>query len=133
MICFHILITLKVLLYLYYVDTEEKFRHIESELKPYRSTLAEAADAIIDKQISSYPIFVVHRLEVDIGLPLINREDVAGNWSVNASTLEEFVTKKIIEMEKLQDFRQIYKDPSTHLCLFLLSDFGATFVFLPRR
>jgi len=54
------------------------------------------------------------------------------DWLINASTLEEFVTKQIILNEKVSDFKKIYKSPDQHLCLFLIEKSGATFVFLPR-
>lgn len=114
------------------MDTEKIFINIQEELAPYKTILGKAADTIINENVSSYPIFVVHRLEVSIGIPIVKREEVEGNWSINASSLEELVTKKVVEMEKLESFKKIYKDPSTFLCLLLLSDFGATFAFLPR-
>ncbi|MEL6923174.1 MAG: hypothetical protein AAFO94_03930 [Bacteroidota bacterium] len=115
------------------MTAEQKFQQIQDELSPYKKTLGQAADTIIEQNVSSYPIFVVHQLEVGIGIPLIEREQVEGNWSINASSLEEFATKNLVEPEKLDEFKRVYKDPTAHLCLFLLSDFGATFVFLPRN
>ena len=114
------------------MNTDKKFQQIQEELSPYKKILGQAADTIVEQNVSSYPIFVAHQLEIEIGIPLINREEVEGNWSINASSLEEFVTKNLIEGEKLDNFKEVYKKPETHLCLFLLSDFGATFVFLPR-
>ncbi|MCB0642995.1 MAG: hypothetical protein KDC44_15205, partial [Phaeodactylibacter sp.] len=81
-----------------------KYRLLESELAPYKKALGEAADTVIDQDVSEYPIFVVHQQQVDIGIPIIDREKVKGNWSVNVSTLEEFVTKQIIEEEKVEEF-----------------------------
>ena len=114
------------------MEDEQQFERIQEELTPYKKVLGEAADTIIDQHVSSYPIFVVHQLEIEIGIPLIDRKEFKGNWSVNASSLEEFVTKKLVEMDKVEEFKKVYKTPSDFLCLFLLSDFGATFVFLPR-
>ncbi|NJL74411.1 MAG: hypothetical protein HC892_04550 [Saprospiraceae bacterium] len=55
-----------------------------------------------------------------------------GNWSINISSLEEFVVKQLIEVHKIDDFRRVYKDPKHHLCFFVLSELGATFNFIPR-
>ena len=112
--------------------TESPYNHLETELKPYYSLLGQAADAILDQEISSYPIFVMHQQSVSIGVPLVEAAADKMPWSVNASTLEELATKKIIEMERVNDFRQIYKDPRDYFCLFVLSDSGADFVFVPR-
>jgi hypothetical protein len=105
---------------------------LEAELKPYIELMGKAADAIITQDVSTYPIFVIHQHTVDIGLQLIEKSDEGSNWSVNATTLEELATKKIVEMSKVEDFKKVYKDPQEQLCLFVLSDLGANFIFIPR-
>lgn len=109
----------------------EKIFDLQNQLKPYKRILSQAAEVIMDENVSKFPIFVVHQQELDMGIPLIE----AGKkfkWSVNASTLEEFVTKNIIYQEKATEFIQSYKDPETHLCLFVLSEMGAQFIFMDR-
>ena len=54
------------------------------------------------------------------------------SWSVNASSLEEFVTKQLVLADKVDDFKSVYKDPTAFLCLFIVDKSGATFVFIPR-
>ena len=108
-----------------------RFLDLEKELKPYKKILAQAADVILDEGVSKYPIFVVHQQEIEMGVLLIEASDKF-HWSVNASTLEEFVTKEIIFHKKAPDFISTYKDPEQHLCLFVLSELGAQFVFMPR-
>ncbi|MBR9919658.1 MAG: hypothetical protein GYB31_02400 [Bacteroidetes bacterium] len=109
-----------------------KFKMLEGELLPYVKVLGKAADTVLDQDVSEYPIFVAHQHTVDIGLPLVDREKTKGNWSLNVSTLEEFVTKQIIEPDKIEGFKGVYKDPTEYVCLFVLSELGATFIFLPR-
>lgn len=111
---------------------EAQYKQLEKELKPYLPLLQKAADAILDQDISSYPIFLLHQQTVSIGIPLVEGKNEEHPWSVNASTLEELATKKIIEMERVDDFRKVYKDPQDYFCLLLLSDSGADFVFFPR-
>ncbi|MFZ1751454.1 MAG: hypothetical protein WAU01_14740 [Saprospiraceae bacterium] len=109
----------------------DKFLILEKQIQPYKKILAQASDIILDENVSKYPIFIIHQQELDMGVLLIE----AGKqfkWSVNASTLEEFVTKELIFMEKAQDFIATYKDPEEHLCLFVLSELGAQFIFIPR-
>ena len=86
-----------------------KMRMLEKELEPYSKVLTQAAGTIVDSDVSRYPIFVVHQHQMDMGIPLIDKEQFKGNWSVNASSLEEFVTKNIIEQEKIDGFRTVYK------------------------
>lgn len=110
-----------------------QFRRLEQELQPYHHTLCQAADAILEKEVSKYPILVVHQQQVALGVPIVIRDEVKGNWSVNASTLEEFATKQLITAEKIEDFQGIYKDPGTHLCLFVISELGVQFIFIKRQ
>jgi len=115
------------------VNVDIKFKQLEKEIAPYNAMMSKAADAILQQDVSSYPIFVVHQQLIDIGLPIVDNDKTSSKWSISASTLEEFVTKQIVQMEKVDDFKKVYKNPENNLCLFILSDLGATFVFVPRK
>lgn len=90
-----------------------------------------ASASILDQEITKYPIFVVHQHNVEIGIPL-TPDDHEGIWKIHASSLEEFVSKQVIEQNKVDSFRTIFKSPDKFFCLFVLSELGAKFVFLPR-
>ena len=64
---------------------------------------------------------------------MVDKDTVNGKWSVNASSLEEFVTKQIIQPDKVDNFKSVFKNPESDLCLFVLSELGAKFVFIPRK
>ncbi len=116
------------------MDEQMKYRLLEEELRSYRKVLGKAADTIIDERVSAYPIFVVFKGVAELGIPLVKEEEVAGRWSVNASSLEEFVAKRLIREDKVDDFKAVYKDATEWLCLFVVDDEGgAKFVFLPRE
>ena len=108
------------------------YKLLGAELAPYLPMLGEAADTVRDKAVSDFPIFVVHQHEMEVGIPLVKRDQVKTNWSINASSLEEFVAKQIIQEAKMGDFQRVYKDPEQYLCMFVLSELGANFIFLPR-
>ena len=111
----------------------EGFYLLQNELKPYFKALIQASEAILETEVSKYPILVVYQQEsIEMGVPVINKKDVKGKWSINASTLEEFAMKQVIQTDKIEDFQGIYKDPNHHLCLFVLSELGAQFIFLDR-
>jgi hypothetical protein len=114
-------------------DTTEVYNKLLNELDPYLELMGKAGDTIMDEGVSSYPIFGVHQLELDLGLLLIVRQDEGAKWSIQASTLEEMVAKNLIDIAKVNDFRQVYKNPRESLCLFVLSDQGAQFIFIPRK
>ena len=109
------------------------YKQLEKELKGYKKILSQAAEVIKDQDVSKFPIFVIHQNIVDIGINIVEKGVAQGNWSVNASTLEEFVTKQIIAEEKVEDFQTLYRSHHGDLCLFALSELGANFIFLPTN
>lgn len=108
-----------------------KYIQLEKELMPYKKIMGVAADSILDQEITKYPIFIVHQHTVEIGVPLM-KEANDNKWNVHASSLEELVSKQIIEQNKIDSFRTIYKAPDKFFCLFVLSELGAKFIFIPR-
>ena len=99
------------------MPTADQFLALQQQLQPYKKILAQAADVILDENVSKYPIFIIHQQELNMGVSLVEAGEKI-KWSVNASTLEEFVTKELIFMEKAQDFISTYKNPEENLCLF---------------
>ena len=97
----------------------EKLMIIENELKKFRSVLGKASDTVLDKDVSKYPIFVAHKQEIALGIPLIDRAKSNTNWSINVSSLEEFVTKQLI-FEKKKGHRALFKNQNS--AEFLLFD-----------
>jgi hypothetical protein len=114
------------------MDPSPHFKALEQEISPFKSLMARAADTILVQDVSNYPIFVVHKNLLDIGINIVDKEKTNGNWSVNASTLEEFVVRQLISAERLEDFKLLYSGHTGDLCLFVLSDQGANFIFVPR-
>ena len=114
------------------IDNKEKLAEIQNEISQFKATLSEATEVILDQDVTRYPIFVIHKDTIEMGIPLIDRNTQHSKWSVNVSSLEEFATKQLIQEDKVADFRKVYKNPQTHLCLFILSDLGANFIFMPR-
>lgn len=114
------------------MELEEKYQQLKNELKPLSAVMNKATDTLLDEGISKYPIFVVSQLEIELGIPLVQRNGSQFKWFINLSTLEEMATKKIVQMERIDHFRSIFKNPDSFFCLFTLSDLGAQFIFLPR-
>lgn len=114
------------------MSQEALFKQLERELRQYKPVMEKAADSILDQGVSNYPIFIIHKGELAMGIALVDRVKTKGEWSINVSILEEFATKQIIQADKVENFREIFKDPDAHLCLFVLSEAGANFIFLPR-
>jgi len=115
------------------MDIQTQYRQLEEDLKAYKKLMAQIADTVLDNEVSKYPLFVIHRDQLDLGVLLVDHEDGKSKWSIQSSTLEVLAAKKVIGMDKVDRFRQVFKDPQQFLCLFVLSDMGPSFVFLPRE
>lgn len=113
-------------------DSVEKYLQLEEDLRRYRNALNQAMEIVINENVSNYPIFIFHQQELDMGVPVIIAGESTGSWSVHVSSLEEFHVKNIIPKEKLEDFQKVYKEHDHHLCLFVLSELGAQFIFYSR-
>jgi len=111
---------------------EKNFEQLQKDLSPYQPLLSNTSDTILDQEISRYPVFVIHQQMVEIGVPMLIKKEGGPQWSVNASTLEELATKKVVEMTKVDQFRKIFKDPLHFFCLFVITEENASFVFIPR-
>ena len=110
-----------------------KYIQLEEDLQDYISTMEKAQQSILDQEISNYPIFVIHQHEIELGVLLVDGPNLGLLWSVHASTLEEFMSKQIIQTDKIDSFKQVYKDTSQFYCCFVLSELGANFIFLPKK
>lgn len=104
---------------------------LESDLKLFNESIREVAVEIMVEGLSSYPIFIAHQHELTLGELILDRHDLHTEWSIHASTLEEFVEKGVIK-EILKDrFIQSYKNPHDFMCVFVVVPEGANFVYYP--
>jgi hypothetical protein len=101
------------------------------DLKLYSESLREVAVEIMVEGISKYPIFVAHQHELSLGELLLDKEELNTEWSIHASTLEEFMERGIIKADLKQRFIDTYKNPHDFMCVFVIVPEGANFVFFP--
>ena len=111
----------------------EKFLELEQDLRRYRKALAQAREVMQDQEITEFPIFILHQQQLSMGVPVIEAGETTGQWSVHASSLEEFVLKSIILEDKVAEFKKLYLDHEHHFCLFVLSELGAQIIFFPEE
>ena len=110
-----------------------KYIQLEEDLQDYITTMEKAQQAILDQEVSSYPIFVVHQHEIELGVLLVDGPNLGLQWSIHASSLEEFISKQVIQPERVDSFKEVYKDTDQFFCCFVLSELGANFIFLPKQ
>ena len=104
---------------------------LEKDLAFYAESIKEVSKDIMVEGISKTPIFIAHQHEVKIGEVILNREELNTNWTIQASTLEEFVERGIIKPEKKEHFLKNYKKPEDFMCVFVIVPEGANFIFYP--
>eukprot|EP01133_Synstelium_polycarpum_P012705 gene12705-14914_t len=77
---------------------------LEKDLELYTESIKEVAVEIMVEGISAHPIFVAHQHTVSIGEMILSREELNTDWTIQASTLEEFVQKGIIHPDRKELF-----------------------------
>jgi hypothetical protein len=106
---------------------------LEKDLELYRESIREISIEIMMEGLSANPIFLAHQHVVNIGEMILDRTELNTDWTIQASTFEEFVEKGIITSEKKALFLKNYKKPEDYMCLFVVTPEGANFVFYPYK
>ena len=114
-------------------NKESPLKSLESDLKFYNESLKEVAIEIMAEGISAYPIFVAHQHEVKLGEVILDKKELNTDWSIHASTLEEFIEKNLVLPDKRDKFLKQYKDAYAFMCVFVIVPDGANFVFIPYQ
>lgn len=106
---------------------------LEKDLELYSDSVKEVAVAIMSEGISTHPIFVAHQHTVSIGEVILDRKELNTDWTIQASTMDEFVEKGIINPEKKALFLKSYKKPEDYMCVFVIVPEGANFIYYPYK
>ena len=89
-------------------------------------------DTVLDQSVSDYPITVWTReRELEVGV-LVTDDARPGHWTVRLTTLEEFVSKGLMQADRVAEFRKVFADARKQYCLFVVTLEGASFAFRPR-
>ncbi len=104
---------------------------LEVDLKYFNDSIKEVAIEIMVEGLSKYPIFVAHQHEVALGEVIFDRVEMNTDWTIQASTLEEFMERGVIKKELKERFIDTYKNPDRFMCVFVVVPEGANFVFFP--
>jgi len=101
------------------------------DLNFFKDSIKEVSSDIIAEGYSKYPVFIAHQAEVKLGEVILDREELDTNFTIQATTLEELVEKQVILPKNVEKFKSAYKDPEQQCCIFLVTEHGAQFVFVP--
>lgn len=112
---------------------ESPLKSLQKDLDFYSESIKEVAIEIDREGLSSFPIFVAHQHEMKIGELILDRQELGTQWTIHASTLEEFIELGLVKGEKKDLFQRSYKNPSQFMCIFVVVPEGANFVFYPYQ
>ena len=113
--------------------TEEEFNKIletlKSDLNIYDEMIKEVSAEMVAEGFTKYPVFIASSNDINFGELIIDKNDMAGTFHVFATTMEEMIDKNLILENKRNDFVKAYKDPKKFMCILLLTDTTASFIF----
>ncbi|KHJ39003.1 hypothetical protein PBAC_08680 [Pedobacter glucosidilyticus] len=110
---------------------ESPLLSLKKDLANYKDAIREVAIEIMVEGLSAHPIFIAHQHEVHIGEVILDRVELATDWTIQASTLEEFIERGIIQETKKDAFLSSYKNADDYACVFVVVPEGANFVYYP--
>ncbi|MGB3618821.1 MAG: hypothetical protein WBA12_11940 [Catalinimonas sp.] len=104
---------------------------ISADFAVVADTLKEASYELRRRNISAHPIFPLCKEPQPVGSLLLDKGEVNLRWHVFLSFLEEFTQRGLVDEERTDEFKQIYKDADEFCCLFVIDAEFTNFVFLP--
>lgn len=104
---------------------------LEDTVYAHQVVFYEASELVRDEHISKYPVLVAFEEEVELGIPLLSKENTGGNWGFRMSTLEELAAKNLVFKDKIDPFRKVYKSKTAHFCVLVVHKEVKDFVYIP--
>jgi len=111
--------------------SESPLKSLKADLDFYKESIREIAFELLAEDYTQYPIFVAHQHEVKVGEIILDKAELGTDWTIQASSLEEFLELGIIKEDKKEAFIKKFKKPEDVMCLFVIVPEGANFVFYP--
>jgi len=113
-------------------EADDYIDRFGQQLHFYLELMKEAFEGVINEDVSRYPVFIFHQQDMNVGLPISDRTQNHGEWSVNISTLEEFYIKGIVTIEQVEEIKaKIIGQPPQYCCMLLYEGKGSL-IFVNR-
>jgi hypothetical protein len=93
--------------------------------------LKEASYQVRSRKFSQFPIFPIAKEEQPIGQLFLGKQEKNLDWNYYITYVDEFIQRKLIAEELLEDFKSNYKNPDEFCCLFVMDGEFTSFVFIP--
>ena len=104
---------------------------ISSDFIKISDTLKEAAYQVRQRKFSEFPIFPISKEEQPIGQLFLSRKEKSIDWNYYITYLDEFIQRKLIKEEGVEQFKASYKDPDEFCCLFVVDEEFTKFLYIP--
>lgn len=119
-------------------DEEDKAKpspleSLKRDLDFYSESIKEISTEMLAEGYTLFPIFIAHQHEITLGEVILDKAELGTKWSINASSLEEFLERGVIKEDKKSNFEKSYKQSDKFMCLFVVVPEGANFVFYPYK
>lgn len=111
--------------------TTTPLKSLKIDLDLYKESIKEVAIALLEEGYTQHPIFVAHQHEVRIGEVILDKSELNTSWTIQASSLEEFIERGLVKEDRKAYFIKHFKPASDYMCLFVVVPEGANFVFYP--
>ncbi len=95
------------------------------------NVLKEASYQLRMRKISAHPIFALSKEHLPLGKLLIAKEEMNLQWNYYFTYLDDLRGRNVIEEERVEDFKQTYRDPDEYCCLFVVDQDFVNFVYIP--
>lgn len=95
--------------------------------------LRESSYIIRERGGYAFPIFILSFTPIDLGILLINVEEMQNQGYYYATYLDALLQAQLIAPDKAADFQAAYKDPDEFCCLLVLdlTQGFAKFLYIP--
>lgn len=104
---------------------------ISSDFVKISETLKEAAYQVRKRKFSEFPIFPISKEEQPIGQLFLSNKEKPLDWNYYITYLDEFVQRKLIKEDGIEQFKAAYKDPDEFCCLFVVDAEFTKFLYIP--
>jgi hypothetical protein len=104
---------------------------ISSDFVKISDVLKEAAYQVKSRGFSDFPIFPISKEMQPIGTLFLGKVEKNLEWNYFITYVDEFVQRKLIAEDALDDFKKAFKDPDEFCCLFVMDGAFTSFVYIP--
>jgi len=94
---------------------------LQEDFNVCKKFIQKVAKTLLNEEVSKYPIFVAvfEDQDIDLGIPILRREEIGSAFTFNASHLEEFSNKGLVLEDKWKHLERTSKTLSSNAAFSL--------------